>query len=166
MANQQASSLSLSRIDKLLQKSIWNRSMCSGTTRSPVNNLSSLSMRRLAMIHVLRLSFLPQLGGTGPVWYSFQLSQVCLSVTYSQCFPCKPKKILTSFKMQVRHNFMKPCRFIREVKGKGQTLQHGNKHPLICNSGTRAHALTQRFFKTAIPHRTAKKYLGRKSCLN
>lgn len=52
---------------------------------------------------------------------------------------------------------MKPCRLITEVKGNGQTLQHGNKHPLICNSCTQAPALPERFFKTAIPHRTAKK---------
>lgn len=59
--------------------------------------------------------------------------------------------------MPVRCNFIKPCRFIREVKGKGQTLQHGNNHPLICNSCTWAPALPERFLKTAIPHRTAKK---------
>lgn len=33
-----------------------------------------------------------QLSGTGPAWYSFQLSHVYPSVAYSQCFPCKPKK--------------------------------------------------------------------------
>lgn len=127
--NQQASPLALSGIDKLPQKSIQNSSMCCYTTGSPVNNPSCL--------------------------FSFYMAaHLCPTAS---CFPCKPKTIPTSFKMSVRQNSMKPCRFIREVKGKGQTLQHGNKHPLICNSCTWAPAPPERFLKIAIPHRTAKK---------
>lgn len=49
-------------------------------------------------------------------------------MAYIQSFPCRAKKIPASFKTLVRHNFTEPCRFIREAKGKGQTLQHGNTH--------------------------------------